>query len=168
MQSQSHLASLNKFVRLFKVILASKQTPIVCCNPLGCWCLRVQVTVCVKETCKVETPYEPQYSRRPVLDTSGKRWRYFRPGEEHRNVVPYHPQLLLIWGADMNLQKVTGNNWSYYVLKYSIEMRYLSLDPKLLRRGIRFLETLHELHEPLAMNYCFLRFCMGNEGKRYP
>jgi hypothetical protein len=44
-------------------------------------------------------------------------WVYFRPGWEHRNVVPYHPAILLIWGAHMNLQMITNASWSLYLLK---------------------------------------------------
>jgi len=71
--------------------------------------------------CKYGFPFEPQYDRRPQPASNGRRWLYYRPGHEHRNVVPYHPQLLLIWGAHLNLQKVSGTNWSFYILKYSMK-----------------------------------------------
>lgn len=34
-------------------------------------------------------------------------------------VVPYHPAVLLAWGAHTNVQRVTDAAWSYYVLKYA-------------------------------------------------
>jgi hypothetical protein len=37
-------------------------------------------------------------------------------------VVPYHPAVLLAWGAHMNIQCVTESSWSFYVLKYAAKM----------------------------------------------
>ncbi len=116
------------------------------------------------DNCKYGFPFEPQYSRRPVLDSSGKRWRYFRPGEEHRNVVPYHPQLLLIWGAHMNLQKVTGNNWSFYVLKYSMKAEpegTLNLNP--INAKCLGLEGLSELQLKLLSAQLFSKPVSASE-----
>ncbi|MCO5577392.1 hypothetical protein L7F22_031224 [Adiantum nelumboides] len=46
---------------------------------------------------------------------------YYRPGYEHQNVVPYHPTILLLWGAHMNIQRVTNSSMSYYLLKYTMK-----------------------------------------------
>ena len=46
----------------------------------------------------------------------------FRPRHCDRNVVPYHPTILLLWGAHMNLQRITNNAWSFYLLKYSLKV----------------------------------------------
>lgn len=55
------------------------------------------------------------------LETTTEQWQYFRPRYEHRNVVPYHPTMLLLWQAHMNLQRITNTGWSYYVLKYAMK-----------------------------------------------
>lgn len=49
------------------------------------------------------------------------RWIYYRPRYVDRNVVPYHPVILLLWGAHMNLQRVTSDAWSHYLLKYAFK-----------------------------------------------
>ena len=35
---------------------------------------------------------------------------------QHRNVSLYHPGVLLLLGAHMNLQQITQSAWSFYVL----------------------------------------------------
>lgn len=50
-------------------------------------------------------------------------------------VVPYHPAVLLAWGAHMNLQAVTDTAWSYYLLTYAAKEQLpanLALDGKAL------------------------------------
>jgi hypothetical protein len=65
-------------------------------------------------------PYAPHYGQ-AELDDASTRWKYFRPGYLHRNVVPFHPSVLLLWGAHMNLQRVTNSAWSHYLLKYALK-----------------------------------------------
>jgi hypothetical protein len=60
---------------------------------------------------------------------------YARFNESDSNVVPYHPAVLLAWGAHMNLQAVTDTAWSYYLLKYAAKEQLpasLALDGKAL------------------------------------
>ncbi len=38
-----------------------------------------------------------------------------------RNVVAYHPTLLFLWGAHMNMLWITSSLWSHYLLKYSMK-----------------------------------------------
>lgn len=38
-----------------------------------------------------------------------------------RVVVPYHPLVMLLWGAHMNIQAVTQQAWSLYLLKYAMK-----------------------------------------------
>lgn len=47
------------------------------------------------------------------------RFLYARFCQADGNVVPYHPAVLLAWGAHMNVQVVTDTAWSYYLLKYA-------------------------------------------------
>lgn len=73
-------------------------------------------------TCKYGFPYEPHYQIEPSIDPQSSRWLYFRPGYEHRNVVPYHPTVLLLWKAHMNIQRVTNSSISHYLLKYAMKI----------------------------------------------
>ncbi len=50
---------------------------------------------------------------------------FHRPRYCDRNVVPYHPTILLLWGAHMNLQRITNHAWSFYLLKYSLKVSIL-------------------------------------------
>ena len=49
------------------------------------------------------------------------RFYYYCPCTSNRNVIPYHPTVLLLWRAQMNLQRVTQDAWSYYMLDYSMK-----------------------------------------------
>jgi predicted ATPase len=49
------------------------------------------------------------------------RWIYYRHSYEDRNVVPYQPLILILWGAHMNFQRVTADAWSHYLLKYAFK-----------------------------------------------
>jgi ATP-dependent exoDNAse (exonuclease V) alpha subunit len=72
--------------------------------------------------CQYHFPYPPHPSRKPTFNPLTKRWDYYRPGGgENRNVVPYHPDVLLLWEAHMNLQRITHSAWSFYVLKYALK-----------------------------------------------
>jgi hypothetical protein len=69
-------------------------------------------------SCKKRFPFPPQYERSPVQDhAQGGVWSYYRPGYEHRNVIPYHAGILLSWRAHMNLQRITHADWTRYLLK---------------------------------------------------
>jgi hypothetical protein len=46
------------------------------------------------------------------------KWEYYRPQYEDRNVVPYHSTLLLLWGAHLNILRITFSYWFFYLLKY--------------------------------------------------
>jgi hypothetical protein len=45
-------------------------------------------------------------------------WEYYRPKHCDWNVVLYYATLLLLWGAHINVQRITSSYWSYYLLKY--------------------------------------------------
>jgi hypothetical protein len=44
------------------------------------------------------------------------KWEYCRPKYADRNVVAYHPTLLLLWGTHM--LGITSSHWSHYSFKY--------------------------------------------------
>lgn len=50
------------------------------------------------------------------------RYIYYRPSWAHRNVVPYHPIVAILWGAHMNIQRINSAAWSFYVLKYAMKV----------------------------------------------
>ena len=62
-------------------------------------------------------------------------------------VVPYHPVVLSVWGAHVNLQRVTNTSWSWYVLKYAAKMilpTKLNLDADALQTlGLKGLSPQH-------------------------
>lgn len=47
------------------------------------------------------------------------RYVYPRHNASDGMVVPYHPAVLLAWGAHVNIQRVTNTSWSFYILKYA-------------------------------------------------
>ena len=83
--------------------------------------------------CKYGFPHAVQPSHAPVFQPTNNRWVYYRPRDADRNVVPYHPVILLLWGAHMNLQRITQTAWSFYVLKYAMKAEpvgRLVIDPE--------------------------------------
>lgn len=70
-----------------------------------------------KKVCSKKFPFPEQYERAPKQDKGLGLWTYLRPGREHRNVIPYHPAILLSWRAHMNIQRITHSDWSRYLLK---------------------------------------------------
>ncbi len=36
-------------------------------------------------------------------------------------MVPYYCTTLILWGAHMNIQRITSSYWSYYLLKYAMK-----------------------------------------------
>ena len=70
-----------------------------------------------KGYCKYQFPGIPQYEQKPRFNVRSKRWDYYRPGPEHGWVVPYHAPLLLLWGAHVNVQRITNESWSRYLCK---------------------------------------------------
>ncbi len=72
--------------------------------------------------CRYAFPWKPHPSSTPVVDTATRRYVYYRPSWAHRNISPYHPTVALLWGAHINLQRVTSSDWSFYVLKYAMKV----------------------------------------------
>ena len=83
--------------------------------------------------CKYGFPHATQPCQAPIFQHTNNRWLYYRPRHVDRNVVPYHPVILLLWGAHMNLQRITQTAWSFYVLKYAMKAEptcHLVIDPQ--------------------------------------
>ena len=87
-----------------------------------------QLHKCKSSTCRTRGlccfgfPYTKyQISHKPLLDPKTGRYTYYRPNYASRNVVPYVPDVALLWGAHTNVQKCTNSSWTYYLLKYTLK-----------------------------------------------
>ena len=78
---------------------------------------------CQKGPCKYGFPMALQPLRSPVLSPVRKVYQYYRPRHCDRNVVPYHPTIMRVWSAHSNLQLITNDSWSYYILKYAMKVQ---------------------------------------------
>ena len=77
------------------------------CSKVGCpnGCRR-------KGYCKEGAPWPINMDHTPRFNARTKRYDYYRPGVQHQWVVPYHPALLRLWGAHVNVYKITNESWS--------------------------------------------------------
>lgn len=75
----------------------------------------------LKGPCQHGFPYAQQLDRLPKYNEVTMKHEYMRLGYEDRNVVPYHPLCLLLWGAHMNVQRITHAAFSRYLLKYALK-----------------------------------------------
>jgi hypothetical protein len=72
-------------------------------------------------TCKFGFPYSPHIEPNSFLIKKTNKWKYYTPPYEDQNVVPYHPTLLLVCGAHLNILCITSSYWSFYLLKYAMK-----------------------------------------------
>ncbi|KAI8110015.1 hypothetical protein M9434_001291 [Picochlorum sp. BPE23] len=73
-----------------------------------------------KRPCKLGYPYDI-YNGPTKYDEHRKEYLYKCPNYHSRNVVSYHPELMLAWNAHMCLKRVTHADFSYYLLKYTLK-----------------------------------------------
>ncbi|XP_065058005.1 uncharacterized protein LOC135685854 isoform X1 [Rhopilema esculentum] len=97
-------------------------------NSLKSFVRRLQVHRCRKDKCftsshgkplrkcKYGFPYPVQEEER--LNNAGNRFLPRRRCHEDILVVPYNQEILYLWGAHMNIQKVTASGWEMYLAKY--------------------------------------------------
>ncbi len=57
--------------------------------------------------CRFGFPFVSHVEPIYVFNKETKRWEYYRPQYEDQNVVPYHSTLLLLWGAHLNILRIT-------------------------------------------------------------
>ena len=68
-------------------------------------------------TCKYGFPFAiPQTEE--CLDEEGIRYLYVRRHKEDALVVPYNPELCILWGASHNVQRVAKHGYEQYLAKY--------------------------------------------------
>ena len=67
--------------------------------------------------CKYGFPFKvPQLTEE--LDEDGIRYLYTRRCKEDQVIVPYNLEILLFWGASMNIQRVSRHGFETYLAKY--------------------------------------------------
>jgi len=67
--------------------------------------------------CKYGFPFKiPQLAEE--LDDDDVRYLYIRRHEEDSLVVPYNPELAILWGAAHNIQRVSKHGFEQYLAKY--------------------------------------------------
>ena len=67
--------------------------------------------------CKYGFPFTvPQESM--CLDEDEVRYLYVRQHDEDKNVVPYNPEIAILWGAAHNVQRVSKHGFEMYLAKY--------------------------------------------------
>jgi hypothetical protein len=71
--------------------------------------------------CKYMFPFAPNLNG-TVFEPKHGRYIYLRINEDDAYVVPYHPIILLLWQAHMNIQRITATQWSFYILKYTTKI----------------------------------------------
>lgn len=82
------------------------------CRVLGCL---------QNNQCKYGFPFALHPEHEACINPEARRWEYCRPCAEDIWTVPYHAKVLKYWGAHMNLQRVTGSDLSFYLLKYTMK-----------------------------------------------
>ena len=67
--------------------------------------------------CKYGFPFKvPQLTEE--LDEDNVRYVYVRRQHEDRMVVPYNPEIAILWGASHNVQRVSKHGFEQYLAKY--------------------------------------------------
>jgi hypothetical protein len=87
--------------------------------------LRKQLHVCQLKRryknlkhCKYGFPYDINLDSPTKVNRITNRWEYFWPRHCDWIVIPYHFILLLIWGAQLNIQRILSSFWSYLEIHY--------------------------------------------------
>ena len=66
--------------------------------------------------CKYGFPFKIQMEDQ--LNPAGNRYLPKRRCPDDVNIVPYNKEILFLWGAHMNIQRVTSSGWEMYLAKY--------------------------------------------------
>ncbi len=100
--------------------------------------------------CKYGFPFNAHLEHCPKFNNYTNHWEYYRPRHEDYNVVPYHASLLLLWGVQLNIQRIISSYWSYYLLKYAMKCEphgTINLNKKIrtitFKGRIRHTNTIH-------------------------
>jgi len=106
--ADSALSRLDEIVRRKHIHSCywTNDRPKACVNANGCCKMRFP--------CSLNT----QGTR---FNSTTQRFEYLRLHDDDKNISPYLPSIALIWNAHMNIQRVTGEAWSSYMLKYAMK-----------------------------------------------
>lgn len=103
--------------RLFNLVMAKQQHT--------CWDARTgEPKPCSRNDrgkCDKNFPNKIHPSREPAINPDTGRYAYYCPRQCDRMTVVYLPALLLFAGAHINVQLVREEEWSFYMLKYSMK-----------------------------------------------
>jgi hypothetical protein len=100
-------------------------------------------------TCKYGFPQKPFHSVAAAVTPSSKIWQYHRPRDADANTVPYHPLLLLLWGAHCHVQR--KHSFRAHHSHASTTPLHLMLPPS-------FMLPTHPFHAALASNLAASQF----------
>ena len=67
--------------------------------------------------CKYGFPFDVPHET-VCLDEDGVRYLYVRRHDEDKNIVPYNPEIAILWGAAHNVQIVSKHGFEMYLAKY--------------------------------------------------
>lgn len=73
----------------------------------------------------------------PAYSEERRRYNYYCPCEGHENIIPYCPEIALVWNAHHNVQIVCQTAWSGYLLKYTTKCEphgCLNIDPNMVAK----------------------------------
>jgi len=103
-----HVLRLRRLVLRKQIHTCRKEGPSACVRSGKCGAY-----------CKRGFPFKPNREG-TVLSSEGNvsKYIYLRPEQGDERVIAYHPGLLLLWGANMNLMRVTGDHMAEYLAKY--------------------------------------------------
>ena len=68
-------------------------------------------------SCKYGFPFRVSQSVE-MLDEDCVRYNYVRRHKEDRLVVPYNPELMILWSAAHNVQRVSRHGFEMYLAKH--------------------------------------------------
>jgi hypothetical protein len=71
--------------------------------------------------CSYKFPYPTNHAG-TIFNTNTGHYDYFRFNSANQWIVPYHPTVLLLWRAHMNIQRITDTQWRKYILKYATKI----------------------------------------------
>jgi hypothetical protein len=90
-----------------------------------------------KWNCKFGCPFLSHIEVKLSLNIETNKWEYYTLCYEDQNVVPFHPTLLILCGAHLNIICITSSYWSLYLLKYAMKCKphgTLNLNKKNVKR----------------------------------
>ena len=102
--------------RLFNLVITKQQHSCHTQGGVAKPCVNNKTKMCNKNF-----PNMIHTSHEPTLHPTTARYIYYCPRHQDRMTVPYVPALLLYANAHVNVHLVRAEEWSFYMLKYSMK-----------------------------------------------